>query len=282
MIRLIRSELRKYTSTRLMWGMAAALFVVGAAFAVLFASVAIWARFADSPEMGVAAGRTLAEMLPDDVLARFVYLSQVSIGYLLTLCIGVIVIGQEFRHKTATSTFLAEPRRGRVIAAKCAALALISTVNGLLFLAGSVIGGGVLLGIQGYEIFPDPANLVRAFALALLVLVLWAWIGLGVGVLISNQIVALLVAIAVVWIVEPLATVALSFVSWGDDLTRFFPASVSNAAVDATSGIPAETAEIMGFASGAFTWWVGALLLALYAAVMALVGVWLTRRRDIS
>lgn len=271
---LVRAELRKYTTTRLMWGMAIAIFVVGAGFAAIFAGVALYAPLGDG--LG-----TLADIVPGDVLTKFVYLSHIQLGYLLVLCIGVVVIGQEFRHKTATSTFLAEPHRPRVIGAKCMALAVIGAVNGLLFLVGSLIGAGILLGINGEALFPDPGGLLRAFALALLVLVLWTWIGLGVGVLISNQIVALLVAIAFVWIVEPLVTFALSFVDWGPELTRFFPGSVSTAALDLSSGIPGQVAQEIGMSATSLSWGVGALLLVAYAAAMALIGLVLTQRRDI-
>lgn len=281
MTNLIRAELRKYTSTRLMWGMGLAIFVIGLGFSAIFGAVANYAGFEESAG-GAMAGSTLADVIPNDVLARFIYLSSIQLGYLLTLCVGVVVIGQEYRHKTATSTFLAEPRRTRVIVAKCAALGVIGTANGLLFLLGSVIGGGTLLALNGLSVFPEPTTLLRSFALGLLVLVLWAWIGLGAGVLISNQIVALLIAIAFAWIVDPLLTFALSFVSWGSDIAQYFPGSASTAAVDLVSGVPAEATDVMGFGSTSLSWYTGAVVLAVYALVMTGFGLYRTRRRDIS
>ena len=50
---------------------------------------------------------------------------------LLALVLGVLIITGEYRHKTVTPTFLAEPRRGRVVIAKL----------------GVSFGGGIALGV---------------------------------------------------------------------------------------------------------------------------------------
>ena len=50
---------------------------------------------------------------------------------LLALVLGVLIITGEYRHKTVTPTFLAEPRRGRVVIAKL----------------GVAFGGGIALGV---------------------------------------------------------------------------------------------------------------------------------------
>ena len=123
--------------------------------------------------------------------------------------------------------------------------------------------------------FADP-EIWRTLALALLVLGLWALIGLGVGILIPNQVAALLIAIGVAWIIEPILGAVLGITSWGSDITPYLPSQATSAMLStSTGGFNGETVQTL-------SWWAGALVLAAYAAVMAGIGSWLTVRRDIS
>src|SRR3954451_3786938 len=94
----VRAEFRKFFTTRLWWGMAIATLLSGAAFAVLFAFV-FTSDAIDGPQ-GAAAPRTDVE------LAKAVFTGGIQVGYLLTLAIGVMTIGSEYRHQTITATFL--------------------------------------------------------------------------------------------------------------------------------------------------------------------------------
>ena len=114
---------------------------------------------------------------------------------------------------------------------------------------------------------------MRTLALSLLVLGLWALIGLGIGILIPNQVAALLIAIGVAWIVEPIAGVVLTNWSWGADIARFFPSRATGAIVQSVSGSPG---------ANPLSWWGGALVLIAYAALLAGVGSMLTVRRDVT
>jgi ABC-type transport system involved in multi-copper enzyme maturation permease subunit len=265
----VRAELRKFFTTRLWWGMAIAMFVLGAAFAVLFGFLlTMEADPGTSPGQGPPTGTPLQ-------VANSVYTSGLSVGYLLTLTIGVLQIGAEYRHKTITSTFLATPRRGRVMAAKVLALLGIGALYGIVSLVGSVAAGAVVLNARGFDPFPA-AEVLRTLALGLLVLGLWALIGLGAGILIPNQVAALLIAVGVAWIVEPLAGFALGFWDWGrDNIVPYLPSAATNAMVNGVQ-------QGGDNASQPLSWWAGALVLAAYAAVLAGFGSWRTVRSDIS
>jgi hypothetical protein len=54
------------------------------------------------------------------------------VGYLLIGVLGVLIIGQEFRHTTIRVTFTAEPRRARVMAAKAVVVTATSLVVGVI------------------------------------------------------------------------------------------------------------------------------------------------------
>ena len=265
MIRAIRSEYRKFFSTRLWWGMAIAIVASGAAFAALFGFL-LTSDAASNPEAGVPTGDATQ-------IASSVYTGGLSLGYLLLLTIGVLQIGSEYRHKTISATFLATPKRLRAMLAKVVALLGIGAMYGLLSLIGSVSVGAIVLGARGQDAFPS-TTIVRTLALSLLVLGLWALIGLGIGILIPNQVAALLIGVGVAWIVEPLIGFAMSFWEFGrEHIAQFLPTSATNAIVNAVSNGPDEVR---------LEWWGGALVLAAYAAVLAGFGIWRTTRADVS
>ena len=143
----VRSELLKYFTTRLWWGMAIGIFVSGAAFALLFGllytSESYLDQSGDNPFGGAPTGDATQ-------IANSVYTAGLSVGYLLMLVIGVIQIGAEYRHRTITSTFLTQPRRPQVMLGKVLALVLVAAAYGALSLIGSVlVGRGHAAGARG-------------------------------------------------------------------------------------------------------------------------------------
>ena len=265
---VIRSEFLKFFTTRLWWGLAIAIFVAAAAFAVLFGFLL---TIPPTPE-SIAAGQPTGSPVQ---VANSVYTSGLTIGYTLTLVIGIMQIGSEYRHKTITSTFLSTPKRARVMAAKVVALLGIGAVYGLISLVGSVVAGAIVLQARGFDPFPS-TEVLRALALSLLVLGLWALIGLGVGILIPNQVAALLIAVGVAQIVEPLAGFALTFWDFGQEhVAKFMPSQATNAMVSGVTQGGENAVQPL-------SWWTAALVLAAYAAVLSAVGTWRTVRQDIS
>ncbi len=274
--RLITAEFRKYFTTRMWWGMAIGLFVIGAGFAAL---VGFFLTLDGAVTNTQGESMNMGEMLGETGLARAVYTSGATTGYILTLAIGVLSIGAEYRHKTITGTFLTSPKRLRVMAAKVISLLGIGAVNGIVYLVGSVAAGAVMLEARGYSAFPDAGSLTRTLLLLLLALGLWALIGLGVGILIPNQVAAMLVAIGVAWFVEPIVATVLMFQDWGEQISQFFPSTATTAMLETFGGMTMDPTQA---GTTGLEWWAAALVLAAYAAVMAGIGSWLTTRRDIS
>ena len=268
MIPAVRSEFRKFFTTRMWWGMAIAIFVAGAGFAALFGFLFTSEAFTSGEAQGQGAPVGDATQI-----ASSVYTGGLSIGYLLLLTIGVLQIGAEYRHKTVTGTFLATPRRLRAMLAKVVALLGIGALYGLISLLGSVTVGAAVLTFKDQDAFPS-GSVARTLALSLLVLGLWALIGLGIGILIPNQVAALLIGVGVAWIIEPLIGFAMSFWDFGrEHIAQFLPTSATNAIVNAVSQNPQEVR---------LEWWGGALVLGAYAAVLAGLGIWRTLRSDVS
>jgi ABC-2 type transport system permease protein len=262
----IRSEFRKFFSTRLWWGMAIGIFLSGAAFAGLFGFLLTGDLAGQGGPGGVPTGD------PTQIV-NTVYVGGLGIGYLLLLTIGVLQIGAEYRHKTISGTFLATPRRLRAMMAKVVALLGIGALYGLISLIGSVSVGAAVLTLRDVDAFPSTA-ILRTLALSLLVLGLWALIGLGIGILIPNQVAALLIGIGVAWIVEPLLGFAMTFWEFGrENIAQYLPSSATNAVIDAVQNSPDEVR---------LEWWAAALVLAAYAALLSGFGIWRTTRADIS
>lgn len=260
----IKAEVRKLTTTRLWWGMAIGIVVLGAGIASLVASFGGNSANSDN---GVSSQTSLER-------ASSVYTSGIGLGYLLLLVIGILTIGMEYRHKTITSALLATPSRVGLIGAKIVALLIFGVLYGVLFLIASVGAGGAILAAKGEQVFPDPGSLSRTLALSLLVLGLWALIGLGLGILIPNQVAALLIGVALAFIIEPIAATILANVSWGETASKYFPSR-------ATEAILSQTQNGGPNAAGPLDWWQGTLVLIAYAAIFTAIGTYLTKRRDI-
>ncbi|MEP7192849.1 MAG: ABC transporter permease [Actinomycetota bacterium] len=265
----VKAELRKFFSTRMWWGMAIGVFLAGAVFAVIFA---VWVE-GSRPQ---GAGGTPGPRLPglgDTAMVSTVYTAGLSFAYLLTLVIGVMSIGSEYRHKTITSTFLATPKRVRVMVAKVLSLMGIGVFYGLVFLIGSVGVGATVIAIKGFSPIPEAGAISRTLGLSLLVLGLWALVGLGAGILIPNQVAAILITVGAAFILEPLLGFLLGLVSWGKSIVPYMPSQATSAMVGQIN--TSTTFQLL-------TWWSGALVLVAYAAVLAGIGSMLTVRRDVS
>jgi ABC-type transport system involved in multi-copper enzyme maturation permease subunit len=106
---LINAELLKLRTTRVFWG------YVAAALAFVPVSIALSITTANSTPLASSEG------------LRGVF-SAASAGGLLLLLVGITMMAGEFRHNTATPTFLITPDRRRVIAAKLAAGSVVGVV----------------------------------------------------------------------------------------------------------------------------------------------------------
>ncbi|HEX7538354.1 MAG TPA: ABC transporter permease [Dermatophilaceae bacterium] len=264
----IKAEFRKFFTTRMWWGMAIGVFLAGALFALIFA---VWV--AGSQQQGAGGADTRLPGLDNTAMISTVYTAGLSIAYLLTLVVGVMSIGSEYRHMTITSTFLATPKRVHVMAAKVTSLLGIGVFYGLVFLIGSVGVGATAIAVKGFSPFPEVGTITRTLALSLLVLGLWALVGLGAGILIPNQVAAILIAVGAAWILEPLLGFLLGLVSWGRAIVPYMPSQATSAMVGQVNASP--TVELL-------SWWAGALVLVAYAAVLAGIGSLLTVRRDVT
>ena len=98
--------------------------------------------------------------------------------------------------------------------------------------------------------------------------------GMGIGMLIKNMLVAMLVGICFAYLVEPLLSLIFFFRNWELAL-NMMPSGATNAMLGITS-------PVLFAGEHPFGWWQGALVLAAWCLLPAVIGLLSTVRRDVS
>ncbi len=258
--RALSAELVKVRTTRMWWGL-----LLGLA-ALVALQAAVTAAFAG--QQSGPGGPTLptldsAEGLRTALSAGF------QSGYLMALVLGTIIGAVDFRHRTATQTFLATPHRGRVITAKLLASAAYGLVYAVVTQLLSVLVVLVVAAVRGISVDLGDSSVLRSLALGVPGILLWCVIGVSLGVLLRNQIAAVLVAVGFVFLIDPLAGLALRQLDVGS-VDQYTLGSASTALVEGFTGTPL------------LPWWAGGLVMLGYALVIAVAGWLLTVRRDVT
>ena len=268
----IRAEIRKIFSTRLWWGLLIGVVVVGGGISALFASLVGTTNASTDPAanpflvMSVGTAQVIYS-------AGFFWL----IAPLIPLALGVILITQEFRHRTISATFLATPRRSRVLVSKTVAVVVISLLYGIVNVLSSAAFGAVVLAAKGEQTYLGDDRVWRTFAMLLLVFVLWALLGFGFGMLIRNQLAAVFIALGVALIAQIILQVLFGALGW-DTPPKLLPNSLSQGMLVTSDPFGGAAGEASPF----FEWWIDALILLGYAAGLSSLGAWLLSKRDIS
>jgi ABC-type transport system involved in multi-copper enzyme maturation permease subunit len=251
-INLLRSEVRKVTTTKLWWGM-----LLGS---VAFAVLGVVAQIATN-----GLNNNAAAPLSNPATQRNIISSAVS-GYIFSAIVGIVLITTEYRHFTSRPTFLLEPRRGRVIAAKLLVAAAVGLLYGVACVAVSLAITIPWLSAKGVSIGWVANGLIVVMVGTLGVIAIFAVVGVGVGVLFRNQVAAVITTLAYLFVVEPLITV----IPVVKEAYRFLPA----AAGAAITGVSRNQVTLLSN-------WQGALVLLGWGLLFAGLGWVLTARRDI-
>jgi ABC-2 type transport system permease protein len=137
----------------------------------------------------------------------------VGAGRFVVLLLGVLTVTSEFRHGTATVTFLQTPRRVRVLAGKLASTVLVgfvlAAVNLMLVLAIGLSTGAVAPSLLNGDILLRVMGLLLAYPV-------YGLLGVGLGALIIYQPAAVIVPLAWVLYLEDLVVhlVPRAFQPW--------------------------------------------------------------------
>jgi hypothetical protein len=186
---------------------------------------------------------------------------------LLVCVLGIIGITAEYRHLTVTPTYLTTPRRSRVVAAKLLTYGLVGLVYAVV--AALLVIAMALPWLHAKHIPVSlTANRIPLVLLAAVAVVaIYGIVGVGVGALIRNQVAAVTITAAYLFILEGL----LSVIPGVKEAYRFLPGGAARALAQATS----TNTDLLQP-------WQGGLVLAAYGIGFAALASWLTIRRDVT
>ena len=191
--------------------------------------------------------------------------------------IGTIAVTSEYRHHTIGTTFLAAPRRGRVLAAKLVVFGALGIAYGVvasLFAGAAVVGAAAL---QGIELGIPATGLVTLLARLSLAAAVYMILGVAIGALARHQLLAVGIVLGYFYFLEHV----LMIIPGVNAIHPFLPGGATSALTDFTFLQDALAEQLPLAAPAAMPPMVGALVLLGYAAVAVCVAIAVPIRRDL-
>jgi ABC-2 type transport system permease protein len=252
--RLVRSELRKLLTTQV-W------------FWLLLGALALSA-------LGVV-GQVLTDGSADNPGPRLVtaegqrnLFAQSSAAGVFVAILAIIGMTGEYRHLTVTPTFLGTPRRTLVVIAKLITYTLVGLAYSVLCAVLVVAMAKPWLAAKGIPVSLTDNRIPLVLLAAVVAVAIYGIVGVGIGALVRNQVAAVVLTLAFLFVVEPL----IGNIPWvRDHVYKFLPGGAA-AALTQTTQPNATLLEP----------WQGGLLLAGYGIAFAVLGALTTVRRDVT
>ncbi|MGH9118900.1 MAG: ABC transporter permease [Acidimicrobiales bacterium] len=188
--RLLKAEGRKLRSMLQTWIIAGSCLVLTVFFLVIVTVSD------DTAASGVPPIET------DEGVRNIVNQGTTALAFVLVL--GTLLVTSEYRHQTITSTFLVEPRRGRILTAKFIVGGLVGLV--VTTLTVILVLAVALTWLAAIDVsIGNPSDLVVLPAVGtVLAGVGYALLGVAVGALLRNQIAALVGSLVWITLIDPI------------------------------------------------------------------------------
>lgn len=270
----IKSEIRKIFSTRMWWGLLIGLVIIAALLSMLFASLVGNDQAGNGDD-----GNPFKTMTPGT--AQLIYSAGINFNLttLIPLALGVMLITNEYRHQTISSTFLATPSRWTVLISKVVALIPLGIVYGVVHDLASVGGGALILKGKHVPLLLGNSDVQKTFGLCIIAFTVWLLLGFGFGMLVRNQVAAVMTAVGVAFIAHIALNIFFSTKGW-ETPAKFLPGNLTSGML--VTSDPTAGQQVSSNASPYFSWWSSTLILLGYAAALAGLGAFLTSRRDVT
>jgi ABC-2 type transport system permease protein len=242
---LVRSEIRKLTTTHMALSFLAVLVVLAGL-----------TGFAVAVGTDMDGTKTFISTAADQQSLMAFAANALMIAGLF----GAIAAAREYAHNTVIATYLASPHRPRALRAQLAAVGLGGAVVGWLGAALTVAAVAVSLPLTDYSFMVSAGGVVRLVAASAFAGACGAILGAAIGTVIRNTGGAVTGAVLVLVIAPPLVTQMAS------GTAPWLPSAIANVA----SGVSQETSVAAA-----------CLALVLWAAAPAGIALRVIQRRDV-
>jgi ABC-2 type transport system permease protein len=199
-------------------------------------------------------------------------------GAMFALLLATLTITNEYHHQTVTTTFLATPHRTSVIMAKFVVSMLAAGAFWLFTTIIDLIVGSIYFSAYPFDSNLGNSKVIEAMLLSLLVFALWAVFGVGLGVLMRSQIAATLTGTLSYSVGYYLAigifVLIRTFIIERDGVLTaavIVPAIAAQVAISPVKTYPQSAAQ-----------WVGVAVMIGYGLLFGAIGIYFTRKRDVS
>jgi len=244
---LIRSELRKLTTTRMPLAFGAVLIVLAAINGI---AVAVGTDM-DGSKTFISTGADQQSLV-----------AFAANALMIAGLFGAIAAAREYGNNTVIATYLTTPRRGRALLAQLTAIAIGGAVLGLVGVAATIVAVAISLPFTDFGFLLSVGAVAQVLAASAWAGAVGAVLGAGIGTVVRNIGGAVSGAVLLLVIAPPL------LVQLASDTASWVPSTLANevagVAVGTDTGIPAAIAA-----------------LALWAVLPALAGLWSVVRRDV-
>ena len=243
--RLVRAELRKLTTTRMVWGFAAVL----VALAAVNAAVVVFGTDMDGSKAFIATAgdqRSLVAFAANALLGASLF--------------GAVAVAREYAHGTVIPTFLSAPRRHRAVLAQLTAVLVFGALLGFVGAGLTVIAVALALPTTQYGFLMSAGAVAQVLAASAFAAAVGAVLGAGIGAVVRNTGGAVAGVVLALMIAPPLIVqLAHGSGSW-------MPAALANVLSGVTDDVAVPAAVLAMLA---------------WAVIPAAIGLLSVQRRDV-
>jgi len=203
--------------------------------------------------------------------ATSLYIDTIYLSWIWALVLGILLVTNEFRHGTAVATFLASPKRSRVVFSKM----FVGGIGGLILhavaLGAAFLTATAVLATTPDASAPSTSALIDAMSGLMLVGFTNGMLGVAVGMLIRNQLISIAVTFGWLFLFESIVGAPLGAgAAYLPSMLMPRAVSLQWAEVDFGSMLAFELSPLLGI-----------VLLLVYSIVIAVIAINTTVKKDI-